>query len=220
MRESVSDVGVLDKAVAILAALERGPMALAALTGATGYHRATAHRIATALEAHGLVRRDHEGRFALGGRLVEMGRVASRGLPLGDAARPALEALRHGTRESVQLYVRDGDNRVCIDALESPHGLRTIVAVGAVLPLSKGSAGVILRGDASALRRGWAESVAEREAGVASVSAPVVDLDNAVRAAVSVSGPIERTSRQPGRKYARMVMAAARAIEAAAGWGG
>jgi DNA-binding IclR family transcriptional regulator len=34
-------------------------------------------------------------------------------------------------------------------------------------------------------------------------------------AAVSVSGPVDRTSRQPGRRYAPAVTAAARAIEAA-----
>ncbi len=57
----------------------------------------------------------------------------------------------------------------------------------------------------------WAESVEEREPGVASVSAPVV-VDGEVIGAVSVSGPIERTTRQPGRKYAAAVMEAAAAI--------
>jgi DNA-binding IclR family transcriptional regulator len=47
---------------------------------------------------------------------------------------------------------------------------------------------------------------------VASVSAPVI-VDGTVVAAVSVSGPIERTSRQPGRRYASAVVDAARAVE-------
>jgi DNA-binding IclR family transcriptional regulator len=64
------------------------------------------------------------------------------------------------------------------------------------------------------LDRGWTESVGEREAGVASVSAPVVDRGRVV-AAVSVSGPIERLTRTPGKRYAAAVMAAARAIERA-----
>jgi len=58
--------------------------------------------------------------------------------------------------------------------------------------------------------------VEEREKGVASVSAPVWR-DGAVVAAVSVSGPVERTTRQPGRLYAKAVVAAAAAIEAALG---
>jgi DNA-binding IclR family transcriptional regulator len=187
--------------MAILAAVEAQPLALAGLVAATGISRPTAHRLAVALEAHGMLRRDGEGRFALGPRVLALGQAAAATYPLRDA-----------TGESVQLYVRDGDQRVCVASLESPHGLRTIVAAGAMLPLDVGSAGAVLREDADALARGWAESVAQREAGVASVSAPVLAGDR-VMAAVSVSGPIERVSRSPGERYAAAVTAAARRIE-------
>jgi DNA-binding IclR family transcriptional regulator len=163
-----------------------------------------------------LVRRDGGGRFALGLRLVALGRAAADGalLPLAEVARPFLERLRDATGESVQLYVRDGDRRICVESLESPHGLRTIVAVGASLPLDRGSAGKALTMSRSA---SWAESVAEREAGVASVSAPVRDGGGRTIAAVSVSGPIERLSRSPGAKYGQEVFTAAMGIELALG---
>ena len=173
----------------------------------TGLSRATAHRLAVALEVHGLLRRDPAGRFALGARLTRP--------DLAALARPALEALRDRTGESVQLYVRRGDHRLCVASLESPHGLRTIVPVGASLPLGVGSAGRILRGDREAVRRGWAQSVEERERGVASVSAPVHDERGDISAAVSVSGPLERTTRSPGRRYAEAVLEAASAVEGA-----
>jgi DNA-binding IclR family transcriptional regulator len=205
--DSVSGVGVLDKAMAVLAAIEESPRSLAELVAATGYSRATTHRLACALEVHGMARRTVDGRFALGPRLDAAA--------LPELARPALEALSHTTGESVQLYVRRGDRRLCIAALESPNELRTMVPVGASLPLDRGSAGKVLREDAAVLQRGWAESVAEREPGVASVSAPVVDAEGHIRAAVSVSGPIQRTTRSPGRRYAKAVMRAARQIEAA-----
>ncbi len=212
-------MGVVDKSVSVLAALEDRPMALGDLVTATGLSRPTAHRLAVALEAHGLVRRDDDGRFALGLRLVALGRAASDGLSLVEAARPALVTLRDETGESAQLYVREGDARVCLASLESLHGLRTIVRVGATLPLDRGSAGRVLRGEPDALVRGWAESVGEREAGVASVSAPVVDPEGRVRAAVSVSGPVERTTRAPGTRYGAAVVRAARAVEEAIGSG-
>jgi len=204
--DSVSGIGVLDKAVAVLDALEAGPLSLPQLVDATGLPRATAHRLAAALEVHGFVARDGDCRFQLGARLSQPS--------LPTLARPALEALRDATGESVQLYVRRGDQRLCVDALESPHGLRTIVPVGALLPLDVGSAGKVLREDPSTLKRGWAESVEERQKGVASVSAPVFE-DARLVAAVSVSGPLERTTRTPGRRYAKAVVKAARAIEAA-----
>lgn len=218
MESSVRAVGVLDKAVRVLAALEPGPLSLHELVEASGLSRATTHRVAVGLEVHGLVRRDDEGRFALGARLIELGRAAADAIPLAAAAEAALVALREATEESVQLYVRVGDRRVCIAALESLHGLRTIVPMGASLPLDVGSAGRVLMGTDSAQNlRPWVESVGEREAGVASVSAPVLDAVGDVVAAVSVSGPIERTTRLPGRKYAVAVVAAARQIETDAG---
>ena len=210
-------MGTFDKAVAVLDALADEPLALAALGGAPGLPRATARRLATALEAHGLVRRTDDGRFALGLRLVALGRAAADQLPLAEAAAPALVELRDATGESVQLYVPDGDQRVCVAALESPHGLRTIVALGASLPLDRGSAGRALQGGVGDAGTGWVASVAEREPGVASVSAPVRAADGSVVAAVSVSGPIERTGTDPGARYGAAVARAASAIEAAAG---
>lgn len=203
---------MLDKAVDVIDCLVTGPKTLAELVAATGLPRATAHRLATALEHHDLVRRDSDGRFALGFRLATLGRAALDSTPLAELSRPALAWLRDTTEESVQLYVRDGDHRVCVESLESPHGLRTIVAVGASLPLDAGSAGKVLRGD-GVPARGWIESVEEREAGVASVSAPILDRNGAVIAAIGVSGPIERTTKRPGQRYGNHVRRAATMVE-------
>lgn len=204
---SLSGVGVLDKAVAVLGALEPGPRSLAELVAATGLSRATAHRLAVALEAHGLVRRSDDGRFTLGLRLLGLGHAAAEAVPGWLDARPALDWLRAQTGESVQLFVRDGDERVCVESLEAPHELRTIVPVGARMPLGRGSGGRALVDGGG--KEGWVASVAERQAGVASVSAPVRGPAGRIVAAVSVSGPIERTTRSPGRRYGPAVLEAA-----------
>jgi DNA-binding IclR family transcriptional regulator len=206
---------VLDKVDAIYRVLEAGPCRLDDLGAATGLPRATAHRLAVALERLRMVARDGDGRFVLGPRLADLARAAGSGRRrLADAAGPALTRLRDATGESTQLYVPAGESRVCLVSLESPFSLRTIVPVGAALAMDRGSAAAALRGDVDVLRRGWAESVEEREKGVASVSAPVV-VDGSIVAAVSVSGPLERTTRSPGSRYASFVMEAARAVERA-----
>lgn len=211
--DSVSGVGVLDKAVGVLRALRsNGPLGLAELQQATRLPRATAHRLAVALEEHGLVRRDDSGRFCLGFELIAMGRAAADSFPLGDLGRPLLVSLRDSTGESVQLFVREGDERRCVVSLQSPHGLRWIVPEGARLPLGIGSAGRVLLGGAAGTDDGVTESVEEREAGVASVSAPVISRDGTVIAAVSVSGPVERLTRHPAKRFGRAVADCAAAL--------
>jgi DNA-binding IclR family transcriptional regulator len=113
-------------------------------------------------------------------------------------------------------------------AAERASGLRDTVPIGAALPMTAGSAAQVLlawedgsrmhrglRGAkfsattlAQVRRRGWAATAAEREAGVASVSAPVRGPAGRVLAAISVSGPIERLTRSPGRIHAQAVVAA------------
>ena len=206
-----SGVGVLDKAVAVLDAVAAAPApcSLADLVAATGISRATAHRLAVALETHRLLRRTAGGRFALGLRLLALGRAAADDWPLAEAARPALEALRDATGESVQLYVREADHRVCLASLHSGHELRTIVEEGARLPLGRGSAGRLLAGDRPAI--GYAASTGERAPGVGSVSAPVV-VDGEVVAAVGISGPLGRLGEDPGPRFGPDVLRAARAV--------
>ncbi len=209
--ESVSGVGVVDKTAAILNVLGNGPLDLAGLQTATDLPRATAHRLTLALEAHQLVRRDAAGRFCLGFELIRLGQAAADSFPLAELAMPILLRLRDRTGEATQLYVREGDARRCVASVQSSHGLRWIVPVGALLPLDVGSAGHVLADGGPQV----AQSVEEREPGVASVSAAVVDRTGHVIAAISVSGPVERLTRSPSRRFGANAKAAATEVTAA-----
>jgi DNA-binding IclR family transcriptional regulator len=228
--EQHSGIGVLDKAVTVLRTVAANPCGLAELCARTGLPRATAHRLAVGLEVHRLLSRGSDGRWRPGPALRELGEGALD--PLLDAAAMVLPRLRDVTGESVQLYRRDGMIRVCVAAAEPHSGLRDTVPVGARLPMTAGSGAKILAAwvdpvaqraildeaifDERTLmevrRRGWAQSVAEREPGVASVSAPVRDTTGTVVAAVSVSGPVERIGRRPGVRWAVDLLAAAEAL--------
>ena len=214
----ITGVGVLDRSVALLDLLADGPRTLRWLSGASGLPRPTAYRLLVALEAHRLVARDSSGAFRLGPRLTELAVRAGPAVDLAALAGPVLTRLHEATGESAQLYVRSGDRRLCVAARDAGTGLRDSVPVGALLPLDAGSGGKVLLawsqpGDlpaelAAVRKRGWTASVAEREPGVASVSAPVL-ADGVLLGALCISGPTSRIDTAAGRRLAPMIVQAA-----------
>src|ERR1700722_1132863 len=263
--------GVRARSVTLLDLLADGPRTLRWLSGASGLPRPTAYRLLVALEAHRLVARDASGAFGLGPRLTELAVRAGPAVDLAALAGPVLTRLHEATGESVQLYVRSGDRRLCIAARDAGTGLRDSVPVGALLPLDAGSGGKVLlawsqpvttqpgsthpsstlpgsahpgsthpsstlpgsahpgsahpgsaQSDgalaaelAAVRKRGWAASVAERESGVASVSAPVL-ADGVLLGALCISGPASRIGTAPGTRLAPMIVEAAADLAALA----
>jgi DNA-binding IclR family transcriptional regulator len=246
-RIASTGVGVLDRTMAILGAVEGGARSFTDVVEATHLTRSTTHRLLRSMEEHGLVTSVEGQGYRLGPRLRGLAATAMRELPLRDLASPVLDRLARTTGESVQLFVRAHEHRVCIAAAESGSELRTIVNVGAELPLTAGSAGKVFlafgppglsaelvpkaeritpatpvgerleRQLATIRRRGWASSAGERQPGVGSVSAPVFDVHGALVAVVSISGPEQRLGRISAKRAAPAVVEAARRIEAALG---
>lgn len=214
----------------VLHAVAQRPCNLADLRERTALPRATAHRLAVGLETHGMLCRTPDGLWQIGPRIGELATTIAD--PLLEAAAHVLPRLRDITGESVQLYRRDGNERVCVASAEPPSGLRDTVPTGTRLPMTAGSGAKILaawsgeqvrhdllvgaryteRTLAEVRRRGWAQSIAERESGVASVAAPIRDGRGVVVAAISVSGPTERIGRRPGTRWADDLLAAAEAL--------
>src|SRR2546429_9197004 len=119
-------VGALDKGVVLLAACVDGA-SLAELVGRTKLPRGTAHRLAQALEIHGMLVRDAHGRWRPGPRLGELANAAPD--VLLNAADGMLAALRDASGESSQLYLRRADERICVAAAERTSGLRDTVPI-------------------------------------------------------------------------------------------
>jgi DNA-binding IclR family transcriptional regulator len=239
--EDSSGVGVIDKAALLLSHLENGPSSLSNLVAATGISRPTAHRLASALIVHRIIARDDEGRYCLGPRLTELSRAAN-GDTLAVLAASILTQLCEVTGESAQLFDRQGDVRRCLAAVDRSEGLRDTVPVGSELSMRAGSAAQVLMAwlpqatraellvgarfcstDVAVVReRGWAHSVGQRETGVCSVSAPVFagvafhrsDESRIPVAAISVSGPIQRMTADPGSLHAESVVRAAAQLSA------
>ncbi|AKE39045.1 IclR family transcriptional regulator [Corynebacterium camporealensis] len=220
---AVSGIKVLDRAVAIMMAAANRPSSLNELCETTGLPRATAHRLATALEAHRILTRTEDGKWGAGPALP-----GNRDHLL-EAAGPVMDELLEATGESVQLYELSGNTRTCIATREPESGLHNVVPVGRQLPLNSGSAARVIAAFAdvsvpdalytaedvaAAKKQGYSESIEEREAGLASISAPVVDSQGTFLAVLSISGSAERFRPSPAEKYADLLLDAATRLRA------
>lgn len=220
--ENSSGIKVLDRSIAIIDAVASGEKTLSQLSSDTGLPRATTHRLATALEMHQILVRTGSGAWTIGPALARY--AASAPSQILDAAKPIMAELVRTTNESVQLYELTGSSRTCVAAIEPPSGLTHTVPVGSQLPLDRGSAAKVFAAhklvDApftdeemvTVRSTGIAESVAEREVGLASVSTPILGKNGAVLAVLSVSGPVERLKPSPADKWGKELLAAAKKL--------
>lgn len=208
MEIKATGVGVLDKAVALLDAVEQRPRGASELARLFGMSVSTTHRLATAMETHGLLVRGEDGLFSPGPRFATAA--------LAEIGTPYLSELRDTTGESAQLWVRRSGGRLCIASVDSPHELRMTMPTGSVLPLLPGSAGQVLAHANDTASPSWCESVGIRTPGAASVSAPVVLGDRPV-AAVCLAGPIQRIGEKPGERYGVLVAEVASRVARALG---
>lgn len=200
-------VGVLDKGMAIVDLCEHEPSTATEIGRRLGISMPTAHRLAAALVAHGLLRRSDDGRFHLGPRFITT--------RLGDLATPLLQRLSDELDESLTLWVIRGDQRVCTAWIPVDQYLRVSFPAGTTIPIADGgSATEVLLGNVGP--DGWVESVEGRVVGLGSISAPVI-VDGACVAAVCVVVPVPRITTSPGLMYGPATLRCAKEISALIG---
>lgn len=127
----------------VLDAFARPPhrMGLADVVERLGLERNQAYRSLKTLEAAGYLVQDEDARFELGpnaGLLATAG-VRHQSATLMDVAGPHLDRLSDQTRETVHLFVREGDQAVCVDRRESTQSVRLISVLGRSFPLHAGA---------------------------------------------------------------------------------
>jgi DNA-binding IclR family transcriptional regulator len=138
-------VGVLDKAMSILAVFPRGDLALSPLEIAarTSLPLPTVYRLAQALSEHGLLMKDGQ-RFRLGMTLLRLGMLVAESIDVRQQALRHLKWLNEQTEENAELHIRHVATRMVIEVVNSPHNLRPFADIGAPLPLHRGAAGKVL----------------------------------------------------------------------------
>lgn len=206
-RQATPVIGVLQRAFAIVDAVEMHSMTISDLARALELPMTTVHRLTHDLTEFGVLRKAEDGMYSIGHRFRSLG--------IAEAAAPVLRELSEQTDESVQVWVHRGDHRLCVASVDSSQEIRAIMPVGTILRMPGGSGGRVLAGHHPSLdQNGWVVSLSERIEGLGSISAPV-KINNEIVAAVCLSGPVYRIGPDPGAKYGEKVKEAARKIEGA-----
>ncbi len=139
-------MSVLGKASELIDALGQAgePLTLGQVRTLLGTPKSSTHYLLSELASLGIVRRTEDGRYSLGPRLLYWGEAAADTFDMRAIADPPMRKLRDELGESIHLYVREQDTRICIAAVEGRHELRPFIQLGRPLPLRAGAAGKLL----------------------------------------------------------------------------
>jgi DNA-binding IclR family transcriptional regulator len=148
-------MSVLEKATQILDLVAESPEAatLTSIAQRLGQPRSSTHRLISELVHLGLLFRVGTATYVPGPRLVRWGDAASGVTDIVRMSQPAMVRLRDAAGESVHLYVRQRNTRVCVAAVEGSYELRHFTEVGKPLSLSVGASGKLLLAFADAATR-------------------------------------------------------------------
>ena len=139
-------MSVLEKATLIMDLIAEAPegATLTSIAQRLGQPRSSTHRLLSELVQLGLLFRVGAANYMPGPRLARWGEAASGVSDIVRLSKQAMVRLRDQVGESVHLYVRQRDRRVCVSAVEGNYELRHFTEVGKPLPLSVGASGKVL----------------------------------------------------------------------------
>lgn len=226
----------------LLCFIQKPELSLTEIARLTQLNKSTVYRLLATLEEKGFLSRDPDTeKYRLGFRIWELSAHLSRSDDPAVLFLPGMERLRDQIEETVSLYVRDGAERVRVQAVESLQAIRRVAPVGARMPLAVGAAGKVLVAFAAPSirdgilsdpqwpenvdpgqyteqlreirKQGYATSVEEREAGTSAVAVPIFGQKGEVVAALAVSGPVGRLTEERMKEVVPHVLEAAEQMQ-------
>lgn len=240
MEEQKSTVRAVERALDILLCFtDATELGLSEIASRISLHKSTVHRLLATLENKGFIIRDLQTeKYRLGFRVWELSANLTHSDDPAILLLPEMERLRDLVGETISLYVRDGKERIRIQAVQSNQPVRRVAPIGARMPLSVGASSKVLVAYADPAvqaeilndpdwpesidretfmrqleqirQQGYATSVEERELGAAAVSAPIFNRNGKLVAALAISGPSNRLTMKKMNEYAEPMIEAAR----------
>lgn len=238
--EDKKTVRAVERALDILLCFtEESEFTLTEISVRVSLNKSTVYRLLASLEGKGfLIRDSNTDKYRLGFRIWELSANLVRDDDPAMLFLSEMERLRDLLGETISLYVRDGRERIRIQAVESKHPIRRVAPIGIRLPLAVGASSKVLVAFADDSmkeyilqdplwpnsvnresflqqlevihQKGYATSVEEREQGTSAVATPIFNRHGQVMAALSVSGPATRFTLKKMDEIAPIIQDAAK----------
>jgi DNA-binding IclR family transcriptional regulator len=212
---------------------EHGSLGVTDIARQIGLPKSITYRLLASLKSADLVRQEPKSRrYTLGYGFLQMTANWLARIEVRTVAMPFLRQLRHDTHETIGLNVRDGDDRVTVERLDTSFEVRYVIELGRPFPMHIGAAGkailaflpedeiteIVARADlsppmetqlmkdlADVRRFGVSDTCGERVTGSRSISAPIFNHEGAAIASISVLTLQSRMQRREGNNCRRLV---------------
>jgi IclR family transcriptional regulator, acetate operon repressor len=205
----------IDRAAQLLVAVADSvePIGVGELAEATDLPKSTVSRLVAALERHALVQRDGaRGPLRPGPVMMRLARRGVGDRDLVDLSADSLRRLAEASSETINLAVPTPLGVEHLSQVDSHHFIGSTNWIGRRVPHTSTAVGKVflafgavrvtrehapLRPELETVRaRGYATAIGELEPGLAAMAAPVRDGSGDVLAALSISGPEGRLTRE------------------------
>ncbi|MBV7485821.1 IclR family transcriptional regulator [Bordetella sp. BOR01] len=249
MEKIPEGVRAVDRALAILQAFTPEDFQLSAIELAqrVDLSRPTLYRLLYTLENQGfIVSEGDPQRFSLGPAVGRLAHIWTAGLDLPRLAQPVLQRVWEQTRETVALFIPQGELRLCVAELPCPQPLSFKRGVGYSEKIERGASGRAIlafsgpsgaqlarysqnldieparlqRDLAQVRKKGYAESHDELIRGATAVAAPFFDQAGMVAGSIGVFGPAVRLDKDRVASLAALVTQASAELSALLGHAG
>ncbi len=232
--QNAADGGVaaVDRALSLLAtfSVAQSALTLGELSTLTQLYKSTVLRLLASLVHRGLVQQRSDGRYALGPEVARLHAAYASSFSLAAVAMPVLQSLVAATGESAAFHVRQGQARLCLYRIDSPHPVRDHIKAGDLLPIDRGAGARVLDAFAepndrlpgqrnaalakAVVKRGYFAGIGDREPEVGGISAPVFAADGTLAGALTLTAPANRYQ----ETHVPYVLTAAAALSRALGY--
>jgi IclR family KDG regulon transcriptional repressor len=220
--DNKTTVRAVDRAMDILLCfIDKKELTLTEISHKIGLNKSTVYRLLGSLENKGFLTRNPDTeKYQLGFRIWQLSTNLSQSDDPATILLPEMIRLRDQLGETISLYVRNDNERIRIQAVESNETIRRVAPIGVHLPLFVGASSKVLVAYAppdvqkrilsdpswpssidkqayieqlaEIKQNGYATSSEEREKGAAALAVPLFNRRGQLVAALSISGPSNR----------------------------